>query len=259
MEALQAPCFPGREGARRSCRTPIARWKPGLDGNERGSTRNRRPFNARCRDPGFDKEPCPSLECVRRPLEPDSGTPEPTNANRERVDAESPARWIGQTCGAHRRDRGGSLRARAGRRQTGAAGCPRLGRDQGSPGEGIARTQGGNGGNAQAPGERTQARSQGLGSPLRRTGPARPARPHAAGNPGMRRHRHGASDQAAVDPDRAEKRPWSRQVRAERRALVSCRGRARGAAGADETASSPATQGSEPGQGEDRGTLGLNQ
>ncbi len=32
-----------------------------------------------------------------------------------------------------------------------------------------------------------------------------------------------------------------------------------GAAGADETASSPATQGSEPGQGEDRGTLGLNQ
>ena len=32
-----------------------------------------------------------------------------------------------------------------------------------------------------------------------------------------------------------------------------------GAVGADETASPPATQGSEPGQGEDRGTLGLNQ
>ena len=32
-----------------------------------------------------------------------------------------------------------------------------------------------------------------------------------------------------------------------------------GAAGADETASPPATQGSEPGQGEDRGTLGLSQ
>ena len=53
--------------------------------------------------------PCRTLERLFRPLEPVTGTRGLSNANRETIDAESFTYRVGQTRGARRRDRGGSL------------------------------------------------------------------------------------------------------------------------------------------------------
>ena len=144
----------------------------------------------------------------------------------------------------------------AGRCQEGAAGCPRLGRGKGFACD-IARTKGENGRGAQTPGERTQTRSQGLGSPLCRTG--------LRDRPGLTPPE--ILERAATDMERliklssilTELRNGRRQGKYElsggRWSLAAS---ALGAAGADETTSPEPTQGSEPGEGETKGTPGLN-